>query len=64
MDMHYPSRSNPQGLQQVLPQLTRDQVQTLMRELKDDGKVSIPGTTQSARWFPCPLETVIAPKAI
>lgn len=30
MDMHFPSRSNPQDLQLVLPQLTRDQIQKLI----------------------------------
>lgn len=55
--------SRLQDLKQVLPQLTHDQVQKLMRELKDDGKVHKIGTTNSARWFPGSLQDAIAPKA-
>jgi len=55
--------SRLQDLKQVLPQLTHDQIQKLMRELKDDGKVHMIGTTNSARWFPGPLQDAIAPKA-
>ena len=55
--------SRLQDLKQVLPQLTHDQIQKLMRELKDDGKVHMIGTTNSARWFPGPLKDAIAPKA-
>jgi ATP-dependent DNA helicase RecG len=39
-------------LQQVLPGLSRDQVQTLIRELKLDGRVVVRGSTRGARWFP------------
>ena len=39
-------------LQQVLPGLSRHQVQTLLRELKRDGRIEVKGTTKAARWFP------------
>jgi ATP-dependent DNA helicase RecG len=39
-------------LLQVLPALSRFQVQTLVRELKRDGLVLTRGTTNAARWFP------------
>lgn len=38
-------------LQQVLPALSRYQVQTLLRELKRDGRAGVRGTTKAARWF-------------
>ena len=38
-------------LQQVLPGLNRNQIQVLMRELKEDGKVVCKGKTSAARWF-------------
>ncbi len=38
--------------QQTLPGLSRDQVRTLVRELKRDGLVVIRGVTKAARWFP------------
>ena len=38
-------------LQEVLPALSRDQVQTLLRELKRDGQIRVEGTTKAARWF-------------
>jgi ATP-dependent DNA helicase RecG len=38
-------------LQEVLPALSRDQVQTLLRELKRDGQIGVEGTTKAARWF-------------
>ncbi len=38
-------------LQQVLPGLSRDQVRTLLRELKRDGLVKVGGITKAARWF-------------
>ncbi|TAK54304.1 MAG: transcriptional regulator [Gammaproteobacteria bacterium] len=37
-------------LQEVLPELSRDQVQTLLRELKMDGRVEVQGATKAARW--------------
>jgi ATP-dependent DNA helicase RecG len=39
-------------LQEVLPDLSRFQVQTLVRELKRDGRVDVRGATKAARWFP------------
>jgi ATP-dependent DNA helicase RecG len=39
-------------LQQVLPDLSRNQVQTLLRELKRAGQIEVQGTTKAARWFP------------
>jgi ATP-dependent DNA helicase RecG len=38
-------------LQQVLPGLSRHQVQTLIRELKRDGQIEKRGATKGARWF-------------
>jgi ATP-dependent DNA helicase RecG len=39
---------------QVLPALSRGQVQTLLRELKAEGLVHSVGRTRAARWFPGP----------
>ncbi|MDX2031514.1 MAG: ATP-binding protein [Blastocatellia bacterium] len=44
--------SRLEELQQVLPALSRDQVRTLLRELKRDHLVEVQGTTNAARWFP------------
>jgi len=41
-------------LQQVLPALSRDQLQTLLRELKAAGEIEVRGTTRAACWFPGP----------
>ncbi|MFN0072842.1 MAG: transcriptional regulator, partial [Chloroflexota bacterium] len=41
-------------LQQVLPFLSRNQVQSLLRELKSRGLIMSQGTTRAARWFPWP----------
>ena len=38
-------------LQQVLPGLSRSQIQVLIRELREDGKVICIGKTSAARWF-------------
>lgn len=38
-------------LQQVLPRHSRNQIQVLMRELRDSGKVICKGRTSAARWF-------------
>jgi ATP-dependent DNA helicase RecG len=43
-------------LQQVLPGLSRHQVQTLIRELKRDGRVVVQGATKGAHWFPASLK--------
>lgn len=39
-------------LAQVLPGLSRPQVQTLLRELRIEGKAVPKGTTRAARWYP------------
>lgn len=39
-------------LQQVLPELSRDQVRTLLRDMRRAGQVQVRGTTKAARWFP------------
>ena len=46
------SGTRVEEFQQVLPGLSRHQVQTLLRELKRDGRVAVRGTTKAARWFP------------
>lgn len=38
-------------LQQVLPSLTRGQIQTLLRELKNEKRAFLIGKTSAARWF-------------
>ncbi|MEZ5395861.1 MAG: ATP-binding protein [Bryobacterales bacterium] len=40
-----------QDLQQVLPGLSRPQVQTLLRELRSEGRIRVEGLTRAARWF-------------
>lgn len=52
IDHYQKEGSRLQDLLQVLPDLTRDQVQKLLRELKQAGKVSVVGKTKSSRWFP------------
>jgi ATP-dependent DNA helicase RecG len=47
-----PSGTRLKELQQVLPALSRHQVQTLLRELKRDGRIIVRGMTKAARWFP------------
>lgn len=39
-------------LQQVLPHLSAAQIQSLLRELKAEGKVRVSGRTKAARWYP------------
>jgi ATP-dependent DNA helicase RecG len=41
-----------QDLLQVLPSLSRDQVKTLLKELKTEKKIYVAGTTRAGRWFP------------
>lgn len=43
-------------LQEVLPGLSRFQVQSLLRELKGAKKVQVKGRTKAARWFPGSLK--------
>ncbi len=38
-------------LQQVLPGHNRSQIQVLLRELRDDGKIFCEGKTSAARWY-------------
>lgn len=38
-------------LQQVLPGLSRNQIQVLMRDLRKEGKVVSKGKTSAAKWF-------------
>ena len=38
----------------VLPSLTRNQIQTLLKELKAEEKTHPVGATRSARWYPGP----------
>ncbi|MEO7703548.1 MAG: ATP-binding protein [Thermoflexales bacterium] len=40
-----------EDLQQVLPDLSRDQVRTLVRELKRDNRIFVSGVTKAARWI-------------
>lgn len=47
-------------LRQVLPELSRAQVQVLLRQLRDDGEVHCVGRTRSARWYPGPEPGTIA----
>lgn len=37
---------------QVLPALSRFQVQRLLQELRDEGLINSVGATEGARWFP------------
>jgi len=39
-------------LLQVLPSLSRNQVQTLVRQLKREGRVRVEGVTRSGKWYP------------
>jgi ATP-dependent DNA helicase RecG len=48
------SGSRLKELMQVLPALTMPQVQTLLRELKSEGKIYKVGSTRAALWYPGP----------
>lgn len=48
-------------LQEVLRDLSRKQVQTLLRELRDEGRVTVVGVTRSGRWHQAPSDPSIAP---
>jgi ATP-dependent DNA helicase RecG len=52
------SGSRLKELMQVLPALTNNQVQTLIKELKAEGKIYKTGTTRSALWYPGSSETI------
>jgi ATP-dependent DNA helicase RecG len=43
--------SQLKDLKDVLPSLSRDQVQTLLRELKECGVIHVKGKTKGARWY-------------
>jgi hypothetical protein len=47
----------------VLPQLTRDQVRTLLKELQVDGLIRVAGRTKGSRWLPVDTGTVDDSKA-
>ena len=47
-------------LQQVLPGLSRAQVQGLLRELRDGGRIRVEGRRRWARWFAGPTRSQIA----
>jgi ATP-dependent DNA helicase RecG len=41
----------------VLPELSRDQIQTLLRELKSQGAIVAEGTTRGSKWYPGEVKT-------
>ncbi len=47
-----PAGSTLGELQEVLPTLSRNQIQTLLRELKAERRVEVRGATRAGRWFP------------
>ncbi|MBN1888620.1 MAG: putative DNA binding domain-containing protein [Thermoflexales bacterium] len=49
-------------LMQVLPALSRAQIQTLLREMKAEGQIYSIGQTRSARWYPGRAPSQIASK--
>jgi len=56
--------SAPEGaslgeLQEVLPGLSRNQVQTLLREMKTEERVEVRGATKAARWHATPKRNSI-----
>ncbi len=53
--------SRLQDLLQVHPQLTRDQVQKLLGELKKEGRIHFKGKANAARWYPEPSPPEVAP---
>jgi ATP-dependent DNA helicase RecG len=46
------SGSRLKELMQVLPYLSRSQIQSLLRELRSEGKIDKAGTTRAALWYP------------
>lgn len=52
------SGSRLKELMQVLPALSKDQVQTLIRELKSDGKIYKSGVTRAALWYPADTDDI------
>lgn len=51
-----PAGTTLSELQEVLPGLSRDQVRTLLRDLRREGRITVRGTTKAARWFPAVLK--------
>jgi ATP-dependent DNA helicase RecG len=51
-----------QELMQVLPSLSRDQVQKLLQDLKFEGRIHTLGYTKGARWYPGRSPSGIAPE--
>jgi ATP-dependent DNA helicase RecG len=49
-------------LMQVLPSHSRNQVQKLLKELKDEGKIHNRGFTSAARWHLGNVQEKLAPK--
>lgn len=49
--------SRLQELLQVLPALSRDQVQKLLRKLMEEDRITVVGTTRAARWYPATRES-------
>jgi ATP-dependent DNA helicase RecG len=49
--------SRLQELLQVLPGLSRDQVQKLLRKLMEEDRITVVGTTRAARWYPVTRES-------
>jgi len=52
IDDSVPEGASLGELQEVLPGLSRDQVRTLLRELKRAGRIEVRGATKAGRWFP------------
>lgn len=55
--------SQLEELAQVLPALSRHQVQSLLRELKAEGRLHNVGRTRAARWYRGSAPDTIAPQA-
>lgn len=45
-----------QDLLQVLPSLSKNQVQSMLRDLKAEGRIHCVGNTRSGRWYPGPTD--------
>lgn len=58
------SGSRLKELMQVLPALTNDQVQTLIKELKVAGKIYKTGATRSALWYPGSSDAIASVKKV
>lgn len=56
---HYAAEgSQLRDLLKVLPNLSRGQVQSLMKELKEEGRAHPEGKTKGGRWYPGPRPTL------